>query len=94
LCEGFGDYLPTTKGETMHMTTFELKEERRAQARLSRRFASEDRYLARLEKREAIADQMIGELNSGKLYVYPVGGKYREGTRSELIAFLIRNNYA
>jgi len=78
----------------MHMTPFELKEERRAQARLSRRFASEDRYLARLEKREAIADQMIGELNSGKLYVYPVGGKYREGTRADLIAFLIRNNYA
>jgi len=78
----------------MHMTPSELKDERRAQARLSRRFASEDRYLARMEKREAIADQMIGELNSGKLYIYPVGGKYREGTRSELIAFLIRNNYA
>jgi hypothetical protein len=61
---------------------------------MNRRLASEDRYLARMEKREAMADLMIGELNSGKLYVYPVGGKYREGTRAELIAFLIRNNYA
>ena len=29
-----------------------------------------------------------------ELYVYPVGGRYREGTRSELIEFLIRNCYA
>jgi hypothetical protein len=78
----------------MYMTPSEQADERRAQARLSRRFAAEDRYLARMEKREEMADRMIGELNSGKLYVYPVGGKYREGTRSELIAFLIRNNYA
>ncbi len=78
----------------MHMTPSELKEERRAQARLNRRFASEDRYLARLSKREELADRMIGELVSGKLYVYPVGGKYREGTRAELIAFLLRNGYA
>lgn len=78
----------------MYMTPSELKDERRAQARLNRRFASEDRYLARLSKREEMADRMIGELVSGKLYVYPVGGKYREGTRSELIAFLLRNGYA
>ncbi len=63
-------------------------------AKLARRCAAENRYLARLERREAAADRMVGELISGKLYVYPVGGKYREGTRSELIAFLIRNNYA
>lgn len=63
-------------------------------ARQARRMAAEDRYLSRIEKREAAANQMIGELNSGKLYVYPVGGKYREGTRADLIAFLIRNNYA
>ena len=78
----------------MYMTPSELKEERRAQARLNRRFASEDRYLARLSKREEMADRMIGELVSGKLYVYPVGGKYREGNRAELIAFLLRNGYA
>lgn len=70
------------------------KTERHLEARMNRRLAAEDRYLARMEKREAAADAMIGELNSGKLYIFPVGGKYREGTRAELIAFLIRNNYA
>lgn len=64
------------------------------EARQNRRMAAEDRYLARMEKREDAAEQMIGELNSGRCYVWPVGGKYREGTRGELIAFLIRNNYA
>ncbi len=63
-------------------------------ARQSRRMASNDRYLARLERREEAANQMIGTLNSGKCYVWPQGGKYREGTRSELVQFLIRNNYA
>ena len=64
------------------------------EARQARRMAAEDRYLARIEKREAEAEKMIGELSSGKCYVFPVGGKYREGTRLELISFLIRNNYA
>jgi len=67
---------------------------RQLEASQNRRMAAESRYIDRIEKREAAADQMIGELNSGKLYVYPVGGKYREGTRRELIDFLIRNNYA
>jgi hypothetical protein len=62
-------------------------------AKLARRCSAESRYLERLERREAKADRMIGELISGKLYVYPIGGKYREGTRQELIAFLLRNNY-
>lgn len=60
----------------------------------ARRMAAEDRYLARMEKREAAAERMIGELNSGKCYIWPVGGKYREGDRHDLIAFLIRNKYA
>lgn len=64
------------------------------EATQARRMAAQDRFLARIEKREAAADQMIGELNSGKCYVWPQGGKYHEGTRSELISFLIRNNYA
>ena len=64
------------------------------EARQNRRMAADDRFLARMEKREAEADKQIGELSSGKLYAFPVGGKYREGTRAELIAFLIRNNYA
>lgn len=67
--------------------------ERQLDANQSRRMASESRYIDRMEKREAAAEQMIGELNSGKLYVFPVGGKYREGTRGDLIRFLIRNNY-
>ncbi|MGN6701472.1 MAG: hypothetical protein ACTHKB_00735 [Burkholderiaceae bacterium] len=71
--------------------------EKQLEARQSRRMASEDRYLARLDKREAEAETMIGELcREGKtvFYVYPVGGRYREGTRAELVAFLLRNHYA
>lgn len=71
-----------------------MNTEQMLEARQSRRMHSDDRFLGRMEKREAAADEMIGELNSGKLYVYPIGGKYREGTRAELISFLIRNNYA
>lgn len=67
--------------------------EKNLEAKQARRMKAEDRFLARIEKREAAAEAMIGELNSGKLYVYPVGGKYREGTRPELIDFLMRNNY-
>lgn len=55
-----------------------------------RRLAADDRYL---DKIDAAFDR-IGELSSGKCYVYPVGGKYREGSRADLIAFLVRNNYA
>lgn len=60
----------------------------------ARRLAAEDRFLARMEKREIAADRMIGELSGGKCYVWPQGGKYREGDRATLIAFLIRNKYA
>lgn len=63
-------------------------------ARQSRRLAANARAEARLMKRETAAEKMIGELSSGKCYVFPVGGKYREGTRAELVGFLIRNNYA
>lgn len=68
--------------------------EAQQEAKQARRMHAQDRYLTRLEKREAQADKMIGELVSGKCYVFPVGGKYREGTRAELIGFLVRNNYA
>jgi hypothetical protein len=60
----------------------------------ARRMRAQDRYLDRIDARETKADQMIGELSSGKCYVFPVGGKYYQGTRSELVRFLIRNNYA
>lgn len=62
-------------------------------ARMARRIANENRYLARLERREAAAEAMIGELIDGRCYIYPTGGKYREGERHELVAFLIRNRY-
>lgn len=61
----------------------------------NRRFASQARAESRLEKREKIAEKMIGELNFGKFYVYPVGGKYRESCiKQELINYLIKNGYA
>jgi len=65
-------------------------------ARESRRFAAEDRFLARREILENEAEKMIGTLiKNGKevFYVFPVGGKYREGAKWELIDFLIRNRY-
>lgn len=75
------------------MNKAEIQMYRQMEANHNRRMANEARYIERLERREARAEQMIGELNSGKLYIYPVGGKYREGTRNELIAFLLRNGY-
>jgi hypothetical protein len=68
--------------------------DQQSEAREARRIKSQDRYHARIVAREDAADKMVGELSSGKCYVWPVGGKYREGTRLELVQFLIRNNYA
>ncbi|WP_368929292.1 hypothetical protein [Alcaligenes faecalis] len=70
---------------------------RQLEASQKRRMASEARMLDRLERRETAADKQIGELmREGKTvyYVWPQGGRYREGTRTELIGFLLRNNYA
>jgi hypothetical protein len=71
--------------------------EAQLEARQSRRMASEDRFLAREDRRWSKAEPMIGELcKEGRTvyYVYPVGGKYKEAaTRSELVAYLIRNRY-
>lgn len=67
------------------------------EARQARRMAAEARFLDRQERREAAAELLVGKLmRDGKevCYVWPCGGKYREGTESELINFLIRNNYA
>lgn len=66
-------------------------------ARQARRMASDDRRLATLERREQIAETMIGELcrnGATVFYVWPQGGKYREGSRAALVSFLIRNHYA
>ena len=63
----------------------------------ARRLAAESRYIDRMDKRFYVAESMLGQLiRNGKpvWYVCPIGGKYREGTRVELIDFLIRNKYA
>lgn len=66
----------------------------------NRRMANQARALNNwdeLSEREDKAEEMLGQLQrDGKtvFYVWPHGGKYREGTRLELIAFLVRNNYA
>ena len=67
--------------------------DQQSNAREARRIACEDRVHARAVAREDKADAMVGELSSGKCYVWPVGGKYREGTRFDLVQFLVRNNY-
>ncbi len=65
----------------------------------NRRMASQARALASwddLNEREDKAEEMLGQLiRDGKTvyYVWPNGGKYREGSRLDLIAFLVRNNY-
>jgi hypothetical protein len=62
--------------------------------KMARRMRFESRYLDKINRREDIAERMIGELSNGNFYVYPVGGKYREGSKTELIEFLLRNKYA
>lgn len=70
--------------------TLDERQERRHAAFIRR----DEKAAERIAQREEIADRMIGELASGKCYVFPVGGRYREGTRLELVSFLIRNRYA
>lgn len=71
--------------------------EQQLEANQSRRMAAQDKFIGRIEQRENDAEQMIGELcRNGKpvFYTFPLGGKYREGKRLNLVAYLIRNNYA
>ena len=70
--------------------------ERNLEARQTRRMAEESRFLDKLERLTAKAERMIGELcREGRTvyYVFPEGGKYREGSFGELVDFLIRNHY-
>jgi hypothetical protein len=68
--------------------------ERQQDAKQARRMHAQDRYLTRLEKLEAKAAPMVGELGSGKFYCYPVGGTYFEAaSHTEVVDFLIRNKY-
>lgn len=73
--------------------TLEERAERRVHAMLRRDGAA---YLKRGQREEA-AQSQIGELcREGRqvFYVWPVGGRYREGPPLKLIDFLIRHNYA
>lgn len=67
--------------------------EREMETKMLRRIRNEDKTHARLSRLEDKAEKVIGELTSGKCYIFPVGGRYREGTRAELIAFMVRNRY-
>lgn len=77
--------------------TKRLNDEAFMDAREAARMRADAKTEARMERREREARTMIGELcRDGKTvhYVFPVGGRYREGTTLDLIGFLIRNNYA
>jgi len=66
------------------------------ESRVSRRIKAGDRALTRLEKREARAEKLIGTIvREGEevSYIFPQGGKYKEGRHFDLVAFLVRNNY-
>lgn len=71
-----------------------MKFDQMLDVKANRREAAQAKYHDQMMVRGEEADNMIGELANGKCYVFPVGGKYREGSRVELVSFLIRNNYA
>jgi hypothetical protein len=65
-------------------------------AKYARRERGYDRKLDILARQEEAAVQMVGTLcREGKTvhYVAPVGGKYKEGSKFDLVAYLIRNGY-
>ena len=73
--------------------SFEAILETRTDTRANRDYAA---YL-RLAAREEAAEEQIGTLTrDGQpvLYAWPAGGLYREGSRHELVNYLIRNHYA
>lgn len=68
--------------------------------KLDAKMAAKERHDSKMHDRlmakEERAEKMIGELcREGRTvyYVFPVGGKYREGTYASLIRFLLRNRY-
>lgn len=71
--------------------------EQHLNARESRRLAAEHRALVRLERLEAKAQPMVGELcrdGATVYYCWPAGGKYYESTsESAVIDYLIRNRW-
>lgn len=74
-----------------------MNDEDRFEARDRARWKAADKAYDKLCRRMDAAEAMIGELcREGRqiFYIFPIGGKYREGSPSELCAFLLRNNYA
>lgn len=77
-------------------------EDARLDARHTRRLATEDRFLGRMELKEAAAERLIGELTRDGCAVYYINkldrsgrptGQIHEGTPGALIDYLIRNKY-
>lgn len=72
-------------------TTAETARENRID---SLRVASRARLENRLARIEAKAAPMVGELSSGKFYVWPVGGRYFESaSHSACVDYLARNGW-
>jgi len=80
--------------------------EKNLDARLSRRLKAEDRYLSRLERREAAAERLVGELCRDGVVVWYIHQLTAKGLptgrvvefpglrgHGEAIAYLLRNNY-
>jgi hypothetical protein len=69
--------------------------DRQTNANHNRRMANESRFLDRRERLEAKIERLclIGELNSGKCYFYPAGGKYFEGSYYEVVEHIIKKGY-
>ena len=72
------------------------------EAKSNRRVAAEDRYMDRTEKKEAAAENLIGEINrDGKTVSYinqidrngRFTGKAIEGSRVNLVSYCIKNKY-
>lgn len=66
------------------------------QVKNDRRVRNEDKAWDKLTRQWDAAERMIGELiRDGEqvFYVWPAGGRYREGYYIELVEFLIRNRY-
>ena len=82
--------------------TARLPFEQLLENRHTTRMARDDRTVDRLERREREAEALIGELCKEGRQVFYINikngrgvntGRIREGTRAELIAYLLRNGY-
>ena len=74
----------------------EARYERYLEGRDKRRHTIDAKAEAKLDRQYDKAEIMVGEVcREGKTvyYIYPIGGRYREGPKHELVDFLIRNRY-